>query len=244
MADNAGHNPDTAGPMLTQQLLLTVIEQLKLPLLQIGRRAELAGIAMQPDYLEDIRITAEAALQLLDNYLLGVQLAGQRGSLFEVEPVSVAAVLHDAGDQLRPLAKAYGVTLDLQIDGRYGPVMAHRQGLQAALVSVGYALVEALPAQDTPQLRLRLSAHRCRYGIVAGLYCDMGQLTAQALRLGRCLQGRARQPLQTWSHTSAAGVFVADAILRAMRARLTASRHRHMYGLGTVLPLNPQLQLI
>jgi C4-dicarboxylate-specific signal transduction histidine kinase len=235
---------NTYGPILTQHLLLTVLEQVKLPLMNIARRAELAGLTMEPAGLETIRVTADAAVQLLDNYLLGVQLADKGSNIFETEPVSVAAVLHDAGNQLRPLAKAYGVRLDLQIDGRYGPVMAHRRGLQAALVSLGYALVEALPAQETPQLQLRLSAHRCRYGIVAGLYCEAGQVTAQALRLGRQLYGRARQPLNTLSHSSGAGVFVADAILHAMQTRLTVSHHRHMHGLGAVLPLNRQLQLV
>lgn len=231
-------------PVLTQNLLLSITEQLKLPLLHIARQAELAGINSSEKNLKTIQLAADSALQLLDNYILGVQLACQRMCLPEVEPVSVASVLYDASTQLQPMASAYGVTLDLDIDGRYGPVMAHRQGLQAALVSLGYALVEALPAQDLPQMRLRLSAHRCRYGIVAGLYCDGEQIAAQALRHGRQLYGRARQPLGGISHTSSAGVFVADAILHAMQSQLTVSHHRQMHGLGTVLSLSSQLQLL
>ena len=231
-------------PALRQQLLLSVVEQLKLPLMNIARYAELVG--RQPDAaeLDTIRITADATLQLLDSYILGIQLAGQESESFEIEPVSVASVLYDAGNQLQPIAKAYGVELDLQIDGKYGPVMAHRRGLQAALVSLGYSLVEALPAMEAPQLKLELSAHRCRYGIVAGLYCETEQVTTQALRLGRQLYGRARQPLGDVSHTSGAGVFVADAILQSMKSQLTVSHHRKMHGLGAVLPLNPQLQFI
>jgi hypothetical protein len=212
--------------------------------MNIARYAELVG--RQPDAaeLDTIRITADATLQLLDSYILGIQLAGQESESFEIEPVSVASVLYDAGNQLQPIAKAYGVELDLQIDGKYGPVMAHRRGLQAALVSLGYSLVEALPAMEAPQLKLELSAHRCRYGIVAGLYCETEQVTTQALRLGRQLYGRARQPLGDVSHTSGAGVFVADAILQSMKSQLTVSHHRKMHGLGAVLPLNPQLQFI
>jgi hypothetical protein len=122
--------------------------------------------------------------------------------------------------------------------------MAHRSALEAALVSLGYALVEALPAQDVQQMRLQLTSHRCRYGIVAGVYCETEQITTDALRVGRQLYGHARQPLNTISHTSGAGVFVADAILHAMRSQLTVSRHRKLYGLGAVLPLNPQLSLV
>jgi hypothetical protein len=46
------------------------------------------------------------------------------------------------------------------------------------------------------------------------------------------------------THTSGAGIFVADTILRSMRLNLTASRHRQLYGLGTVLQSNHQLQLV
>ncbi len=231
-------------PALKQQLLLSVVEQLKVPLINIARYAELINSQSEEVDIESIRLTADSTLQLLDSYILGIQLAGQNGELSEIEPVSISSVLYDTGNQLQPIAKAYGVQLDLHIDGKYGPVMAHRHGLQAALVSLGYSLVEALPAMDVPQLRLELSAHRCRYGIVAGLYCETEKVTTQALRLGRQLYGRARQPLGELSHSSGAGIFVADAILQGMRSQLTVSHHRKLHGLGAVLPLNPQLQFI
>lgn len=234
----------TPPPVLTQALLLSVVEHLKLPLMQIARQAELGSMPGQQPDTRDIRVTADAAMQLLDNYILGVQLANQEAILANTEPVAISSVLYAAEQRLRPIARAYGVELELQIDGKYGPVMAHRRGLEAALVSLGYALIEALPAQEKPQLRLQLSAHRCRYGIVAGLYCDVEQVTTQALKTGRQLYGSARQPLSSVSHTSSAGVFVADAILHAMQSQLTTSRYRHLYGLGAVLPLNPQLSLV
>lgn len=233
----------TPQPVLTQSLLLSVVEYLKLPLTQIARRAELEADNKQAS-LSDIRLTADAATQLLDNYILGVQLATQEATLNDTEPVAISSVLYKAEQRLRPIAKAYGVELEMKLDGKYGPVMTHRRGLEAALTSLGYALIEALPAQEAPQLKLQLSAHRCRYGIVAGLYCDVEQVTTEALRTGRQLYGHARQPLNTVSHTSGAGIFVADAILHAMQSQLTTSRHRNLYGLGVVLPLNPQLSLV
>lgn len=234
----------TPQPVLTQSLLLSVVEYLKLPLMQINRRAELAALHHTPADLTHIRTTADAATQLLDNYIIGVQLASQEAVLTDTEPVAISSVLYKAEQRLRPIAKAYGVELEMEIDGKYGPVMAHRRGLEAALVSLGYALIEALPAQEAPQLKLQLSAHRCRYGIVAGMYCDAEQVTTDALRTGRQLYGRARQPLPNVSHTSGAGIFVADAILHAMQNQLTVSRHRKLYGLGVVLPLNQQLSLV
>lgn len=228
--------------LLSQQLLLSVAEQLKLPLLQIARQAEAGRLTGSPD-LPTIEATADMALRLIDNYALGVRLSLE-GYELETEPVSISSVLYDTGQQLERLAKGYGVELELNIAGRFGPVMAHRQGLQSALVSLGAALIEALPALETPQLKLQLATHRCRYGIVAGLYADSEQLTAEALRQGRKLHGRARQPLAGLTHTAGAGVFVADAILRAMHLQLRTSRHHRLYGLGAVLHPNNQLQLV
>lgn len=232
----------SALPVLSQELLLSVAEELKLPLLQIARQAEQASLGGQVDPVR-IQTIADSALKLVDNYVLGVRLALEPAEL-SGEAVSVSSVLYDVGQQLDALAKSYGVTLELNIGGRYGPVLAHRKGLQAALTSLGAALIEALPTQENPQLKLHLATHRSRYGIVAGLYADTKQLSNEALQRGRQLQRSSRQPLTSLTHTSGAGVFVADTILRAMRLKLSTSRHHRLYGLGTVMQPNHQTQLI
>jgi hypothetical protein len=228
--------------ILSQQLLLSVAEELKLPLLQITRQAEQAQLTGETN-LQALQATAGSALRLVDNYALAVRLALEPGQ-FITESVSVSSVLYDTGQQLSVLAKNYGVELELNVAGKFGPVIAHREGLQAALVSLGAALIEALPAQENPQLKLHLATHRSRYGIVAGLYANTKQLSNEALQRGRALQRHSRQPLMNLTHTSGAGVFVADTILRAMRLNLAASRHHHLYGLATVLQPNHQLQLV
>jgi hypothetical protein len=233
-------NSDREG--LSQQLLLSVAEELKLPLLQIARQAEQGQLTGQTDN-HTIQTSADTALKLLDNYILAVRLATQPTHL-DIESVSVSSVLYDTGQQLDAMAKSYGVDLELGIAGKFGPVLAHRQGLQAALVSLGAALIEALPAKETPQLKLWLATHRSRYGIVAGLYGETKQLSREALARGRKLQRFSRQPLLNLSYTSGAGVFVADAILKAMDLHLTTSRHHRLYGLATVLQPNHQLHLV
>jgi hypothetical protein len=230
-------------PILSQRLLLSVAEELKLPLLQIACEAERGELSKGHADLRTIRTTADSALRLLDNYVLGVRLALEPAQL-TTESVSVSSILYDTGQQLDALAKSYGVSLELNIAGRYGPVLAHRQGLQAALVSLGAALIEALPAQESSQLKLQLATHRSRYGIVAGLYADTKQLTNEALRRGRALEHHSRQPFLNLTHSSGAGIFVADTILHAMQLNLRASRHHRLYGLGTVLQPSPQIQLV
>lgn len=230
-------------PVQSQQLLLGLAEQIKLPLLQIARRAELQTLGQDVD-MAAIQATADSALRLLDSYVLGVRLAQDGQQSLALEPVSVSSVLYDTAQQLSSVAKFYGVNLELSLGGKYGPVLANRQGLQSALTSLGMALIEALPALDSSNLTLQLGAHRSRYGIVAGLYSDTPALTTQSLRRGHELIGKSRQPLVGVSHSSGAGVFVADAILQAMNLRLQATRHHRLHGLGAVLQSNNQLQLV
>jgi len=245
--------PSQQQPILSEQVLLSIAEQLKTPFLQISHRAELMALAERHHTdqsnpvladLHEIQTTSDTAIRLLDNYLFGARLALEEQYQLQLEPVSVSSVLYDTGQQLDAMAKLYGVELELSLNGKFGPVMANRSGLQSALVSLGYTLIEALPSLEARHSRLQLAAHRCRYGIVAGLYSDAEQLTVEALRQGRKLQGHARQPLSMLSPGSGAGVFVADAILQAMDSELKVSRHHRLYGLGAVLRPNQQIQLV
>jgi hypothetical protein len=229
---------------LSDQLLLTVAEQLKLPLLQIARSAELAQKQKGTADLATIQTTADMAIRLLDSYLFGARLALEDDYRLQLEPVSVSSVLYDTERQLAAMAKLYGVELQLDIAGQFGPVQANRQALQAALTSLGYALIEALPSLNAKKLTLKLAVHNSRYGVVAGIYSDVEQVTTEALRQGRKLHGHIRQPLATLSPSSGAGVFVADAIFQAMDTELQPTRHHNLHGLGAVLRPTPQLQLV
>jgi hypothetical protein len=229
---------------LSEQLLLAIAEELKLPLINIARSAELGKLKGSSAEYDQIQTTADGTIRLLDSYLFGARLALDEEYRLNMEPVSVASVLYDTGQQLSSLAKLYGVDLRLAIPGKFEPVMANRQGLQSALTSLGWTLIEALPGLGAKELTLSLAAHRCRYGIVAGLYSDVEQLTAEALKRGRGLHGHVRQPLATLSPSGGAGVFVADAILQAMDSGLKPTRHRNLYGLGAVLQPTPQMRLV
>ncbi len=231
----------------SERLFLGLGEELKLPLQHIARQAELGLLVdHEPDseMLMRIRTSAVTSLQLIDSYLLSVRLAQAPAERFTLEPVSVAAVLHDARNQLSRLAKDYGVTLELHVDGRYGPVLAHEAALRTALVSLGYSLLEGVSAQGDKQLTLRLAAHKTKHGIVAGLYCDAWDLTPKMLRTAQKLHGVVRQPAVSLLPGSGAGMFVADAIVQAMSSRLRVGRYQKASGIVVTLPLSPQLQLV
>ena len=232
-------------PRPFERLFLALAEELKLPLMHIARSAELQQTGAAPaDGLQDIRQTADMSLQLLDSYLMSLRLSFLPAGQLELEPISVPAVLHDTAGQLRHVARQYGVVLDLHVQGRYEPVLANRQALQGALASLGYALIEALPASGVSNMRLQLATHRTKDGIVAGVYGELDGLTPQLFRRARELQGVVRQPLVSVVPGSGAGIFIADAILGAMSARLRVGRHGNVPGFAVTLPASEQLQLI
>ena len=228
------------------RLFMVLAEELKLPLQQIARAAELGRIRNEagPELLTSMQVSADTALQLLDGYLLSLQLLARPADALLLEPVSVAAVLHETAEQLGTIAREYSVQLELVVEGRYEPVLAHRHVLECALLALGHALIEALSATGARQLRLQLASHRTRYGIVAGLYGEFAGLTPRLLRQARYLQGVARQPLADALLGSGAGVFVADALLGAMSSQLRVGRFQKMPGFAVTLPASEQLQLV
>jgi len=231
-------------------LLLSVAEQLKIPLTYIARQAELGQLTgdLGLVQVDTVHVQATAALQLLDSYLLGLQLAQEQTEL-PVEPVSLSAVLHDTAHRLSSFAKQYEVAVDLEIAGRYEPVMAHSRGLQAALVSLGFALTEAVAVREHEQPskappRLVLVAHRTPGGIVAGFYGSGQTLQPQQWRTALRLCGRAQQPFVALAPGAGAGLFVADTVLQAMHTRLRVGRYNHQTGLAVTLQPSQQLQFV
>lgn len=231
--------------MGNQRLLKSLAEELKLPLLQIARQAELAtGLESTGQPLAAIEILANQALWFVDSYLLSQQLLEQ--PTLELEPVAVSAVLQSAAENLDSLAKQYNCSVELDIGGRFAPVMAHRQGLQTALVSLGVSLITAgePSGEATPAPRLVLAAHRSHGGVVAGVFSQADGLSQTVFQRGRELYGRSRQPLHEVSSRAASGVYVADSLFDSMQARLRVARHHQLTGLAATLQPSRQLSLV
>lgn len=238
-----GQNASSQGDL---RLLLSVAQQLREPLTVIARQAELG--LMTPDKpaaeeLATIGTQTSVAMHLVDSYLLGLQLLAEQETL-DLEPVSVASTLVDTSHELSKYAKQYGVRLELSVAGRYEPVMAHGKGLRAALLSMGYALIASGAAQAGAKRQLTIATHRTAQGIVAGMYGQYDALTAQSWRQAMQLYGQAAQPFAALSSGSGAGVFVADALSRAMDSHLRIGRYAHQTGLAMTLTPSQQLQLV
>ena len=121
--------------------------------------------------------------------------------------------------------------------------MAHRQSLEAAFATLGYAFIEAVPNQETRH-KVILGAHRSNRGLVAGIYGSQEGLSADMYRRGQALFGTARQAVPGMSPSAGAGIFVADSLLKNMEAPLHLSRHNKLAGLAATLIPSQQLQLV
>lgn len=237
---------DSGGQLRADSLLLSVAEHLKVPLTTIARQAELGQLTGQVDLTDAsaIRTQAMAALTLVDSYLLGLELLGKQVSL-ELEPVSVASTLTDAAHDLEQFARQYQVQLEVVIGGKFGPVMSHPGGLRAALLSLGFALVEAQASQDLKgPRRVVLATHRTPLGIVTGVYGRYEALSSERWRTALGLVGKARQPLTNLTPGSGAGLFVADTIMRSMNTRLRVGRYLRQSGLAATLQPSQQLSFV
>lgn len=225
-------------------LLRSVAEELKMPLLQIGREAELqimSSTHIEVD-LKRIQNNADMALLLVDSYLLGLELNEIQTELL-LEPVSLSGVLNDTAHTLSKFAKQYDASFEYISTGRYVPVMAHVAGLKAALLSLGYALI-SVPQIHQTQRRVALGVHQSNHGLVAGVYGEFDSIAHFHLKQARSLAGKARQPFSMLSGGSAAGIFVADTIFQAMHSKLNVSHHQKQIGLAATLQPSKQLILV
>ncbi len=228
-----------------ERLLNALAEQMKLPLLQIARRAELARDEIDTaQALETIELAADNALKLLDYYLLSTKLA-QAQPYLQLEPVSISSVLNDTAHELSRLAKQHNCELELHLAGKYEPVMAHKAGLEAALTSLGYVFIESQSGQTTGQRSLiKLAAHRSRSGIVAGMFANLDGLGASMYKRAQQLYGHARQPLVQLTSSTGAGVFVAESLLSSMSVHMHVARHQKLTGLAATFAPSRQTTLV
>jgi len=227
-----------------QRLFFALAEQIKLPLLQIARSAELSKMTSDLQQLSTIENTADSALQLLDSYLLSTKLQ-EAGDGLLLQPVSLAATLHDVAHKMQQLAASHQCDVELHIAGKYGPIMAHPAGLSAALLNLGQVFVDVQSERShTKRPVIKLAAHRTRYGITAGMFADVEGLNTDMFKRARQLYGKAKQPLAQLTSQNGAGVFVADSLLSTMSTGLRVAHHQKLTGLAATFNPSQQLALV
>lgn len=230
----------------SEELLVNLAEQVKLPFLQIAYAAERLedqrGDAKIEQARRTIVVASQTALKLIDGYLLSIEL--QKENSLALEPVALSSVLYDAAQDLSDYAKAHNCELELQLSGKYGPAMAHRRAVTAALTTLGMSFIESASAKTGKREVVRLAVNRRAQGLTAGVYIMGEGLSDNLLKRARAFQKNMRQPLAEFDSGSGTGVFIAGALFDSLHAELKVSRLRGFQGLAATLPLSRQLSLV
>jgi hypothetical protein len=238
---------DAKQPELADQFLLRAIaEELKIPLNRIARLAEISLMAEKgqsvDDQLRAIERNTTVAMQLVEGYLISLQLADSQ-QVLDLEPVSIGSILNDTAHQLSGMASEYGMDLEILIKGRQRLIMGNVRALKSAFLNIGATLIASQP-QIAKRQALTLVSYPQKTSMVAGIYGNQSSISRQEWSRGQELYGHARQPLKNLSATNGAGLFVADTLFKAMSSRLRPSHHHKQNGLAATLSLSQQMQLV
>lgn len=232
---------NSAQPQDAARLLFSIAEQLKMSLTSISRQAELADLLGEnTQQLRTIRVHSAAALNLVDGYLFGLNHLTNQVQL-PLEPVSLSSVLSEVSPSLKAYGKAYNTDVVIAIEGKYAPVMAHRQGIVSALLSLGYSLITGSTSQQANPQKLTIALRKTNIGIAAGVFGNIEMLSGKDWQ--NILERQRYQPLRSMTN-SGAGIFVADSLMRSMDATLQPASYRRQHGFSATFSPSQQLVLV
>lgn len=217
-----------------EQTLRSLAQELKHPLCLIARQAE----AGHEEVLDNILKVSEHSLALIDSYLLTAQTEYGQVAL-DLSPMSLGSVFHDVKHKLRPLAHAQ--SSKVIVDNRAGqPVMTHRLALSSVLVS----LADILMHKESEHQEVILRSFKTNTGDIGVGVFSSQPVSAEDVRRGLELQGRAHMPLGKFSNRSGVSLAIADGLCRAIGGELEVKRMGKHTGLTTILPKSDQLALV
>lgn len=230
-------------------LLMTLSEDLALPLLQVRSSIELlqqknfTKSAAQHHAQESIS-NVNVGLQLIQAYNL--LLNSSQIDKLPLEPLAIGALMDDVAHQLSSYAKEYATAVEVSVQHRLAPVVVHQPSLHIAMEVLSSSLIRAQASQTNEKsFRLVLGAHKTAdNAIAAGVFSNVHGLSDKTLRAARSLVGKARQPLPALPAGAAAGVLVADMLCASLWQPLRAAAHDNLSGLATIIPASKQLQFV
>lgn len=220
-----------------------------MPLLQVKGSLELLenrdfSKAAARRHALETQLNIDVGLQLIEAYRLLLDSA--QLDRLPLEPLAIGALLEDIAHRLAPYANQYDTKVEVSVQHKLAPVLAHQTSLRSAIEVLSSSLIRAQAAQsDEKSFRVVLGAHRAaENSISAGVFSGTHGLSDKTLRAARSLVGKARQPLPAIPTGAAAGVLVADMLCAALWQPLRAAAHNNLAGLATTIPVSKQLRII
>lgn len=223
-----------------QKILRNIAEDLKTPLLTILNEIQLLQMSTDGDKGK-VAIIADAAIRLLDSYIVSTQVQnGQQRLGFE--PVSASAIMQDTASYFGKFADLRGCNLRVKVSNRSGLIMANQKVLSAALMSMTYGLVSSINNQASADVTL--SVRSTKHGVEVGAISGAVDLSVSSLQQIRSLKGNARQLAPELAQGSSSGIAIADALFDVMSSPLRIIRRQGKTGLFSTFATSQQLALV
>lgn len=228
-----------------QYLLKSIAEELRLPLVQISRLAELSQ-ASKYDFASNIRSiesSADLAIQLLESFILGVEFSDRQREI-ELSPITIGAVMNDVAHQLHRLASQNDYDIELSIKSAH-PIMGNYEAIKMAYLNIAHTIITGDNSSDGKKRKsIVFAVYNRGPKNMAGVYGNNLQISKSSWEKSLAIFDRSRQKMPDFSSINGSGFFVATSILESMSLSLNPSKYRGHKGLAAAFPLSQQLQLI
>jgi hypothetical protein len=197
--------------------------------------------ASNPENLNEIQLVSRHALSILDYAMFALDMAQTE---LPLTTISAAAIARDVTENLRLLAEAYEVDLDLDVTSRLEPVLTNESAAKGALYGLASSLIVS-PNSAKKRTRIVIAAQETKPNSQRlGVYSPNLLINPTKIKLSRLLAGKARSAAPTEVHNSGLGLVVSDQLTQALSSKLSRFNHRGNKGIGFYLPMSPQLSML
>lgn len=208
--------------------------------LQIRALAE----AKEPDpqSIDEIRLLSRHALLILDYAMFAIDAAQTE---LPLTTISAAAMAKDVAEDLKRLAGAYDVDIDLDVTKQLEPVLTNEAAAKGALYGLASSLI-VIPRSSDKKIRIVIAAQETKPNTQRlGVYSPDLKVTPSAVKLSRLLAGKnARSVAPAEVHHSGLGLMVSDQLSQALGSQLLKFTHRGNKGIGFYVPMSAQLSIL
>ena len=224
-------------------LLRTVGNELKLPLMHISNAASLLGDGAQSQaerskHYEQLELSSRRMMQIIDSVLFAGQIETHQTSL-QLEPTNVASVVHEVITETRELARRYGKRVDLRITQELSPAAVDPVALRHSL----YGLLDML-IRSTESNNVLILIHHQSDSVMITLRDNGPAVSMKQIQVAFKRLGKAARPIKQLPSTTGMAFYVAYSLSRAMGGDLSIKQAGEERRLSIKLPLSQQMELM
>lgn len=191
--------------------------------------------------IDEIKLVSKHALLILDYAMFALDAAQTE---LPLTTISAAAIAKDVTEDLRRLAGAYEVDLDLDVTNKLEPVLTNESAAKGALYGLVSSLI-AIPKASKKRVRIVIAAQETKPNSQRlGVYSPNLSIAPSNIKLSRLLAGKARSAVPTDVHHSGLGLIVSDQLTQFLGSDLSRFTHRGNKGIGFYLPMSSQLSIL